>query len=305
MIFYYGPQGYKISMDLCEDYSNMLRYRLKQQGVKIKAKQEFDLWYEYFNLQKKMVKPRKRHVWYSKEFQCPEENRKGLNILVEKLETGQDVSAYLNKTSNNPDFFDMLLYDWGIYHFHLGEKKERNSNYIERTGPVLFARVDPDDVYFIQIYRHGKGVAKQPWSRQEMVKIIHENWPWTIKNYLIPGVCCLTEKISDEGRAILRENGILSFVEVAENVVYMPMGGGYASSGHSEEIVALCNRIHNNLKWAELKIIGDLPTYIHLIEDQIGKKIDRNMHFILWDSGKGFFYVVDLESKIALAKVAI
>lgn len=225
--------------------------------------------------------------------------------MVEKLETGQDVSAYLNKTSNNPDFFDMLLYDWGIYHFHLGEKKERNSNYIERTGPVLFARVDPDDVYFIQIYRHGKGVAKQPWSRQEMVKIIHENWPWTIKNYLIPGVCCMTEKISDEGRAILRENGILSFVEVSENVVYMPMGGGYASSGHSEEIVALCNRIHNNLKWAELKIIGDLPTYIHLIEDQIGKKIDRNIHFILWDSGKGFFYVVDLESKIALAKVAI
>ncbi|WP_144064169.1 hypothetical protein [Faecalibacterium sp. An58] len=304
MIFYYGPQGYKVSMDLCEDYSNLVRYRLKQQGIKTKARQEFELWYEYFNLRKKMITPRKRHVWYSKEFQCPEENRKGLNILIEKLESGQDVSAYLNKASSNPDAFDMLLYDWGIYHFHLGEKKERNSNYIERTGPVLFARIDQDNAYFIQIYRHGKGVDKQPWSRQEMIKIIHDNWPQTIERYLVPGVRCMTEKISDQMRETLRKNGMFSFVEVSENVVYMPMGGGYASSGHSEEIVLLCNRIHNNLKLAELNIIGNLPTFIHLIEEQTDKKIDHNLHFMLWFVNKEAF-VIDLETRVALIKVIL
>ena len=114
----------------------------------------------------------------------------------------------------------------------------------------------------------------------------------------------MTEKISDQMRETLRKNGMFSFVEVSENVIYMPMGGGYASSGHSEEIVLLCNRIHNNLKLAELNIIGNLPTFIHLIEEQTDKKIDHNLHFMLWFVNKEAF-VIDLETRVALIKVIL
>ena len=305
MVLFDWKSGYKIHMDLCGDYSNMIRSWLKQRGIQTKANKEWDLWYGYFNLNKKLIRPRKRRVWYSKEFLCPEENQKGLNLLVEKFELGEDVSSYLNKTSDKPEKFDLLLYDWGIHHFHLGEKKEKDSKYVERTGPVLFAKVDDNNAYFIQIYRHGKNVTEQPWNKQEMIRILYENWPWCIEQYHMPDVLKMTKKVSDRMHEQLRKNGMLTFVEVKEGAVYAPMGGGYASSGHSEEIVLLCDRIHNTLKLAELKIRDNLESCIRHIEESTQKRIDRELRFILWDSGEGFFYVVELESQVAIMKVAI
>ena len=45
------------------------------------------------------------------------------------------------------------------------------------------------------------------------------------------------------------------------------------------------------LKLAELNIIGNLPTFIHLIEEQTDKKIDHNLHFMLWFVNKEAFVI--------------
>lgn len=290
-------------MDLCDDYSKMIRTWFKRNRIAIKATNEQDLWYGFFNLQKKQIYPRKRKVLYSKEFYCPPENRKGLQLLVKKIESGQDISPYLNKISDKPDKFDPLLYDWGIYHFHLGENKEATSKFIERTGPVLFAKVDNNFVYFIQIYRHGRNTKEPPWNKQEMVRIIHKNWPQSIAQYRIPGVAKLTEKVSDHMHEQMRTHGVTTFVEVEEGVVYAPMGGGYASSGHSQQVVRWCIRIHNNFKKTELQIRNNLLHYFWLIENNTQKKIDHNLNFILVDLGRNCFLVIDADSKTPLVTI--
>ena len=61
-----------------------------------------DLWYDFFNLQKKSVSPQKRIVHYSKEFACPSEVELGLKLLVQKFENGDDVSLHLSKDATSP-----------------------------------------------------------------------------------------------------------------------------------------------------------------------------------------------------------
>ena len=109
----------------------------------------------------------------------------GLKLLVQKFENGEDVSPHLSKGATSPAEFDGLLYDWGIYHFHLGETIDNQTGRIKRTGPVLFAKIDDENVYCINIYCHGKNV-QQPWTKQDLLKIIHNNWPQTIAKWKLP-----------------------------------------------------------------------------------------------------------------------
>lgn len=113
---------YKIEMDLCEDYSEMVQSWMKEHGVQSDKSGE-DLWYDFFNLQKKSVRPQKRAVHYSKVFACPPEVELGLKLLVQKFDNGEDVSQHLSKDAASPSEFDGLLYDWGIYHFPQPEKR--------------------------------------------------------------------------------------------------------------------------------------------------------------------------------------
>ncbi len=191
---------YNIKMDLCGDYSRMVEYWMQQRGLK-SDKTGWHLWYEFFNLRKKTITPKRRKVWFSKEFSCPEAVRFGLSSLVEKFEKGEDVVPNLSKDALNPSKFDGLLYDWGIYYFHLGTAVDTTAGRVVRTGPILFAKVDAENVYCINIYSHDRTVLA-PWCRQEMVEIIHRNWPETIKQYRIPEVTRALypggkEKISD------------------------------------------------------------------------------------------------------------
>lgn len=74
---------YKIEMDLCEDYSEMVQSWMKKHGAQSDKDGE-DLWYDFFNLQKKSVRSQKHVVHYSKEFTCPAEVELGLKLLVQK-----------------------------------------------------------------------------------------------------------------------------------------------------------------------------------------------------------------------------
>ena len=247
---------YDIEIDLCGDYSELVRNWMKYHGVQSDKNGE-DLWYEYLNMQKKSVRPQKRVVHYSKEFTCPPEVELGLKLLERKFENGDDVSLHLSKDATSPSEFDGLLYDWGIYHFHLGEVIDNQTGRIERTGPVLFAKVDNENVYCINIYNHGKNV-QQPWSKQEMLRIIHNNWPQTIAKWKLPdGIELYPENIlpsSDTQYASLRKSGISMPIFIDKGIAYFSPGGGYMSTGHSQEIVRYCQKIHNTLKLNELYV---------------------------------------------------
>lgn len=295
---------YKIEMDLCKDYSELVQGWMKDHGIQSDKDGE-NLWYEFFNLQKKSIRPQKRIVHYAKEFTCPPEVNSGLKLLVRKFENGDDVSPHLSKTSTSPSNFDGLLYDWGIYHFHLGEMIDNQTRRVKRTGPVLFAKIDNENVYCINIYSHGKNV-QQPWSKQEMLKIIHNNWPQTIANWKLPdGGRLYPESIlppSDTQYASLRGNGISTPIFVDQGIAYLSPGGGYTSSGHSQELVGYCQKVQNTLKHKELCIKDNITSLAIHIEEVTGKPIGRRLHFKLIEI-KNMLYIVELQSKIALFKV--
>ena len=295
---------YKIEMDLCEDYSEMVQSWTKEHGVQSDKSGE-ELWYDFFNLQKKSVRPQKRTVHYSKEFACPSEVELGLKLLVQKFENGEDVSQHLSKDAASPSEFDGLLYDWGIYHFHLGKMIDHHTGRIERTGPVLFAKIDNENVYCINVYSHGKNV-QQPWTKQDLLKIIHNNWPQTIAKWKLPGgIEMYPESIappSDTQYASLRRNGISTAIFVDKGVAYMSPGGGYMSTGHSQEIVIYCQRVHNTLKLNELYVRDNITSLVRQIEKITEKPVSRKLSFKLIEINN-VFYVAELRSKIALFKV--
>ena len=295
---------YKIEMDLCEDYSEMVQSWMKEHGVQSDKSGE-DLWYDFFNLQKKSVRPQKRTVHYSKEFACPPEVELGLKLLVQKFDNGEDVSQHLSKDAASPSEFDGLLYDWGIYHFHLGKTIDHQTGRIERTGPVLFAKIDNENVYCINVYSHGKNV-QQPWAKQDLLKIIHNNWPQTIAKWKLPdGIELCPESItlpSDSQYAFLRRSGISTAIFVDKGIAYISPGGGYMSTGHSQEIVLYCQRVHNTLKHCELHIGNSITSLVKQIEEITGKPVGRRLHFKLIEIDN-VLYVEEQQSKITLFKV--
>lgn len=295
---------YEIDMDLCADYSELVKNWMKCQGIQSDKDGE-DLWYDFFNLQKKSVRPQKRTVHYSKEFVCPSEVKLGLKLLVHKFENGDDVSLHLSKDASSQSKFDGLLYDWGIYHFHLGETINNQTGRIKRTGPVLFAKIDNENVYCINIYSHGKNV-QQPWTKQNLLKIIHNNWPQTIAKWKLPdGIELYPENITpptDSQYASLRKSGISTAIYVYKGIAYFSPGGGYTSTGHSQEIVRYCHKVHNTLKLNELYVRDNITSLVIKIEEIIGKPIGHRLHFKLMEIDN-VFYVVELQSKIALFKV--
>lgn len=266
------PYKYNIEMNFIEDYMNFCKLRLEEKGNKLKSNKNAD--YKLFNLQKRSIIPKKRKVLISKEFNCPEYLKEGLEILKEKIESGKDIKSYLSKKISNLDYNDDLLNDWGIYHLHLGKKVEANGKFIERTGLLLFARFDEENAYFINIYGHDS------WSKQEMVKIVHNNWAESIQLFKTPFES--TRRLTDKEYASIRKSHSIVFVEVEKNAVYAPIGMGYMSSGHSTEVIRQCDRNWNLLKEYESHIKQKIGEFVKETEKIKGHSIGNKFKFFLW-----------------------
>lgn len=143
---------YNFDIHLKQDWFDILKGRLKMWGHNI-DETGVEVSHIYFNFIKRRILPKSREIKISKEFKCPKEYKEGLDILKSKIKKGEDLIPYLSKNILKVNYNDSLLNDWGIYHLHLGKKKK--DNFIERTGPLLFAKFDDENAYFINIYSHG------------------------------------------------------------------------------------------------------------------------------------------------------
>lgn len=184
------------------------------------------------------------YLFISKELTCPAVYQNSFNLIKEKLLKGASVNSHLSKRLLRLDYNDSLLNDWGIYHLHLGESLENNnSSFIERTGPLLFIRIDGYNAYLIDILHHGS------WACQKLIKVIHDNWPKSIEKYLLKRVTGLSVALTDKDIIKMRKAGISSAIKIAPNIVYFPLGGGYSISGYSivasREVDCYYNFIYN------------------------------------------------------------
>jgi hypothetical protein len=216
-----------LTIDFSADWKTYMLADIASQGYQVDPSEPLEsISYKFFNVRQRRLQARPRNVHESSEFQCPAKHSNGYQALKAKLAAGDDVNPHLSRSLLNVDYNDPLLNDWGIHHFHLGQTVEA-SGFIDRTGPLLFSFITPDDAYCINVFPHGV------WSEQELIKIIHRNWPDVISDFKLNGVLGLAHSVSNQDIAKFRKAGVQTMVEVGPSVVYAPVGGGYSMAGTS------------------------------------------------------------------------
>lgn len=216
-----------LTIDFSADWKAYMLADIAGQGYQVTSSESLDsISYKFFNVRRRRLQAHPRKVHESLEFKCPADHSNGYQLLRTKLLAGDDVTPHLSKLLLDVNYEDPLLNDWGIHHFHLGQAVEA-SGFIDRTGPLLFAFVAPDDVYCINVFRHGA------WTEQELIRILHRNWPAAITEFRLNGVIGLERLVSNKDIADLRKAGVQTMVEVEPGVVYGPIGGGYSTAGSS------------------------------------------------------------------------
>ncbi|MGM9643856.1 MAG: hypothetical protein ACI3X1_02090 [Eubacteriales bacterium] len=265
--------NYSIEIDLVRDLQNISKQHLRAMGYEFNDNADEDWVRLFFNAQKRLISNMPRTVIKSNEFQCPCEYMDALKDIEDAITGGQNISKFMSKSIADLKYKDLLLFDWGIHHLHVS-KRQGNDGFVKRSDYQLFALFSKDTAYFIQIYPHSKANL---YTTQDMIRIIHENWPELIANKKIKGV--LTQQITDADYELLRKAGISTAVEVGDENMYVSIGGGYASNGSSLEVT------RNTDYWKELMteyqkaVVAEVNQIVKAICELTNKEAQRYMTF--------------------------
>ncbi len=216
-----------ISIDFKNDWCEKLIGEMKACGVEINEYADCDkICRAFYNTVRRMVTKKNRTVLKSKEFNCPVELEPGLNFLINKITAGEDINPHLSKYILKSGYSDKMMNDWGVFHFHLGTNIQKNG-FVNKGDEILFARVDDDVVYFINIYRHGD------WYKKDIIEILHNNWPNAISRFRMRGAVDIQFIPTEIETKQLRDNNYNTSIKTDDGTVYAPLGLGSACSGES------------------------------------------------------------------------
>lgn len=234
-----------LEIDLFQDWKNILREDLESYGYNLTSTDDKDIPILYYNVKNRTIEEKHRTVNVSKEFKCPRELKRGWQFLKKHIESGHYLNAHLSKKTKKLNKQDAMLGNWGVYHFHLGENME--GEFVKQGNPLVFAVVREHVFYAIGIFEHGD------WAKQEIVEIMHNNWSYLLKDYVIKGFGKV-ENLSEEERAVVNINNQNAYVKVSDGTVYAPMGGGRSLSGYNAK--ATCFQIGTE------KLLSDIENQI-------------------------------------------
>ena len=161
----------QITIHFAADYENSIRENLGNSGFKHVPRDRDVLFISYFHFLNRRIAPDKRIIKKSDVFECPKKFRNGLKLVEDAFMRGENMLPWQSKNILNLDYDDPVFHQWGIRHLHLGENREENSTFMERTSHVLYCLTDLHTVFFIQTLEHGNNYIP------EIVSIAKRNWP--------------------------------------------------------------------------------------------------------------------------------
>jgi hypothetical protein len=219
-----------LKADFRSDLLEMARTTLPADwGPKVLQRPDDDLLILFFDSLRRRPAVRPRRLWIADDFQCPLEMEQGWEQLRQRITAGEDLRPHLSRGHGRHDTRDGLLNEWDVHHFHLGTTLSPGDPFIERTGPVLFARVTANDFYAISVYSHGT------WEDTKIIESLHRNWPDSIRQYRVRGI--QGEPLTEAQRRNLRKGNLQTATATSDGTVYMAIGGGVVSSGTSVQAV--------------------------------------------------------------------
>ena len=210
----------KLQVNFVGDWIDSLRESLFDEwGYDVSKVTDDEIPQLYFNAVNRHPQAKVRKVVLSDTFSCPRELETGWKLLRTRVEDGEDLTPNLSKLVNKIRYKDLMLNDWGIHHFHLGDKME--GSFVNRNKPLLFALLKDDKFYVIDIYDHSS------WLDRDIIEVIHRNWPKAIENKIIRGVQ-ESKGLSEDQQYKFRKSGINLPITVDDGTTYFLIGGGLA-----------------------------------------------------------------------------
>lgn len=201
---------------------------------------------DFIKFHQRTLKKMRRTIKSYKNFVVPDDVKNGLKLLEACAKKGEDINPFLSKQSIKSKTNDIMLNDWGIYHFHLGENIEK-SGFAERTGLLLYAFVTDECIYEICIQNHGE------WSNPQLLEIINQKWPYLLKpffsnlsniNYTIDS----PDEITGQRQSC--QNYILT---LSDGTNLSSPGGGFSVNGTSEYVTDTFIYLKQEIKRLERK----------------------------------------------------
>ncbi len=175
---------------------------------------------------------------------------------------------------------DGLLWDFGMHHFHLSKKVEA-SGFLKRSDYLLFAIITQEKAYFVDVRPH-RDPEKLQWVRQDLLRIVHSNWPELIERQVLRGV--KGNGLTDEQKKELRRKNINHVTELGDDAI-APIGGGMMADGSS----LLC-------RWWGLKLLHEINDHQSYFDRQPAELRSRLEVKGIKTVGRMEFQLVLLES---------
>lgn len=283
----------EITVSFHNDFAEYQRKTLKAMVDDINLIEPNNLSICFFTVYLRRIPPMPRTFYCASGCVCPVYHKIEFELFRDCVTRGDDLTPYQSDKILKANYKDIMLFDWGIHHFHLGSKNGKA--FVDRTNHLVYAIVTGADFYCITIGPHGK------WAEKDLMEIVYRNWPKLIERYKVPRVVSLTENVTDELIKHCRDNHIQTFIDLGEGNVFAPPGGGYSSSRHSAQAVRMANYWHNQLKLMENWVRDNIDT----IRDDLRKNhgincLDNNHFLLLCDGWPSRFYILHEETRIVI-----
>ena len=234
------------------------------------------------SFKRKHISSKKRNVLISqdlkKKLNSSEYNK--FAPIIEQItldfQLGNDVNGRLSKRADKLDKDDPMLYEWNMYHLHLGKEKENKwSNYYKRTGNLLIVYIGKNDekVYFVDISEE-HGHNSLAFSRQKYLDILQRNWPHILADFELKEIH-LEDKITDEQLLSLRKKNATTINSIDGKTFFNP-GIGVTSNGTSIQIIRKTDWLMDELERIESYCRSNQKNFV---PKQIPEYLDYKLKF--------------------------
>ena len=189
-------------MTLCSDLSRLIKGQLDKNGISYDGSMPLHrLVARYFEMNVRQIHPVPRRVHLSDQTHASlgeflRSDRDDTSArdtwgtvfrLSQLIVDGANVNAFLSKNIRSATGWDGLLWHYGMHHFHLSSDMGVDG-FVKRSGYLLFVMVAPLDAYFVDLRPHPPKDGVE-WVSQELLRIVHSNWPQLIEANVLHGVC--------------------------------------------------------------------------------------------------------------------
>lgn len=243
---------------------------------------------KYLNWKLRRVSERPRTPRRSQELQAawanlPPDQQAGIERIEALARAGGDLNPNLSKGTEQ-DKFDQLMNDWGIHHFHLGTALEVGTNFIERTGPLLFAVIKADEVFLIGVFKHGS------WAKKDLIEILNRNWPALTGGSKLKGVLGLETSYTEDEVKKLRAAGVNVVSQLSDGAIIAGLGGGIATDGSNIGITVALDRMHQELRYAIERCHDDPNFVLSFMAAEMGRPV-AEFRLVIVETPEGFALV--------------